>query len=49
MQGDPVIAVESMFGTIQKLKHFVRTSFGDSEQGFRGKKWRELRQLQGVG
>ena len=47
--GAPVAAVESMFTTIQKLKHVVRTSFGDSEQSFGGEEWRELRQLQGVG
>ena len=45
----PAAAVESMFTTIQKLKHIVRTSFGDSDQSFGGEEWRELRQLQGVG
>ena len=47
--GAPVAAVESMFTTIQKLKHVVRTSFGDSDQSFGGEEWRELHQLQGVG
>ena len=37
-----------MFDTIQKLKHVVRTSYGDSEQSFGGEELRELRQLQGV-
>ena len=47
--GSPAAAVESMFTTIHKLKHVVRTSFGDSEQSFGGGDWRELRQLRGVG
>ena len=47
--GAPTAASESVFGTIQQLKHVVRTSFGDSEQSFGGEEWRELRQLQGVG
>lgn len=42
-------ATDSMFKRIQKLKRVVRTSFRDSEQGFGGKDWRELRLLQGVG
>ena len=47
--GSPTVAVESMFGTIQKLKHVVRTSHGNSEQSFLGEEWRELKQLQGLG
>ena len=47
--GAPLSAVESMFSTIQKLKHVVRTSFGVSEQTFGGEDWRSLNPLQGVG
>ena len=38
-----------MFTTIQKLKHIVRTAFGDSESSFGGEFWREIAQLHGVG
>ena len=47
--GAPLSAVESMFSTIQKLKHVVRTPFGVSEQTFGGEDWRSLNPLQGVG
>ena len=42
-------ATVSMFETIQKLKHKVRTAFGDSEDSFGGEDWRELEALMGVG
>ena len=47
--GAPKTAVESMFKTIQKLKHVVRTSHGDSELSFGGEDWRIFKQLHGVG
>ena len=42
-------ATVCMFDTIQKLKHQVRTAFGDSEEFFGGEEWRELEALMGVG
>ena len=39
----------SMFSTIQKLQHKVRTAFGDSEGTFGGEEWREVQALMGVG
>ena len=42
-------ATISMFDTIQKLKHQVRTAFGDSEETFGGELWRDLEPLMGVG
>ena len=42
-------ATVCMFETIQKLKHQVRTAFGDSEDFFGGEEWRELEALMGVG
>ena len=42
-------ACVSMFSTIQKLKHHVRTAFGDSEDSFGGEPWRDLEPLMGVG
>ena len=42
-------ATVSMFDTIQKLKHQVRTAFGDSEDTFGGELWRDLDPLMGVG
>ena len=47
--GAPSAAIESMFSTIQKLKHTVRTCHGDSEQNFGGEDWREINPLHGVG
>ena len=47
--GAPLAAIESMFTTIQKLKHVVRTCHGDSVQSFGGESWREINPLQGVG
>ena len=47
--GAPKIAIDCMFETIQKLKHVVRTSFGESESSFGGEDWRILEQLQGIG
>ena len=47
--GAPTAAIESMFITIQKLKHTVRTCHGDSETSFGGEDWRELDPLHGVG
>ena len=42
-------ATVSMFNTIQKLVHRVRTAFGDSEESFGGELWRDLDPLFGVG
>ena len=39
----------SMFATIQKLKHKVRTVYGGPEDTFGGEEWRELDSLMGVG
>ena len=39
----------SMFNTIQRLKHQVRTAFGDSEETFGGEMWRYLEPRMGVG
>ena len=47
--GAPISAIESMFTTIQKLKHVVRTCHGDSARSFGGESWREINPLQGVG
>ena len=47
--GAPRSAIRSMFTTIQKLKHIVRTAFGDSESSFGGEFLREIAQLHGVG
>ena len=35
--------------SIKKLKHQVRTAFGDLEDSFGGEQWRELAALIGVG
>ena len=47
--GAPTAAIESMFSTIQQLKHTVRTCHGDSEQSFGGEDWRQINPLHGVG
>ena len=47
--GAPAAAIESMFGTIQRLKHVVRTCHGDSTSSFGGEDWREINPLHGVG
>ena len=47
--GSEESATVCMFETIQKLKHKVRTAFGDSEDSFGGEDWRELEALMGVG
>jgi len=47
--GAPPAAIESMFATIQKLKHTVRTCHGDSTNSFGGEDWRHLDPLAGVG
>ena len=47
--GAPASAIASMFGTLQKLKHTVRTCYGESEQTFGGEPWREVDPLHGVG
>ena len=47
--GAPPAAIESMFATIQKLKHTVRTCHGDSTDSFGGEDWRHLDPLAGVG
>ena len=46
--GAPESTTVSMFSTIQKLKHKVRTAFGDSEETFGGEEWRELEPLMGL-
>ena len=38
-----------MFKTLQKLRHKVRTAFGDSDESFGGENWRDLEALMGVG
>ena len=38
--GAPPAAIESMFSTIQQLKHTVRTCHGDSTRNFGGEDWR---------
>ena len=47
--GAPAAAITSMFETIQKLKHTVRTCHGDSDQSFGGEIWRDINPLHGVG
>ena len=42
-------ATVSMFDTIQKLVHRVRTAFGDSIDSFGGEIWRDLEPLFGLG
>lgn len=39
----------NIFATIQKLKHKVRTVFGDSDDTFEAEEWRGLKMLMGVG
>ena len=47
--GAPRTAITSMLTTISKLKHAVRTVYGDSEQTFGGEDWRHLEPLHGIG
>ena len=47
--GAPRTAIVSMLKTISKLKHTVRTIYGDSEQTFGGEDWRQLDPLHGIG
>ena len=47
--GAPATAIESMFATIQQLKHIVRTCHGDSDRSFGGEDWRQIDPLHGVG
>ena len=47
--GAPEEAIESMFITIQKLNHTVRTCHRDSDKIFGGEDWRELDLVHGVG
>ena len=47
--GAPPAAIKSMFSTIQKLKHVVRTCHGDSSHSFGGEDWRDIDPLHGVG
>ena len=47
--GAPAAAIESMFITIQRLKHTVRRCHGDSDKIFSREYWRELDPLHGVG
>ena len=37
--GIPEAPILSMFSTIQNMKHYVRTSYGDSDQWFGGTEW----------
>jgi hypothetical protein len=37
--GVPRAAVDCLFTTLQKAKHFVRTGFGDSIQSYGGTAW----------
>ena len=46
--GAPIEPIISMFRTIQKLVHYVRTAFGDSDASFGGEDIRML-ELQGSG
>jgi len=45
--GVSLMAIEVMFGTIQQLKHFIQTAYGDSLQSFLGTK--SLKPIQGLG
>jgi len=45
--GVPLTAIQVMFGTIQQLRHFVRTAYGDSLQSFSGTI--SLKPIQGLG
>ena len=47
--GAPATAIESMFATIQQLKHIVRTCHGDSDRSFGGEDWRQIDPLHGIG
>ena len=47
--GAPTAAIASMFSTLQKLQHIVRTCHGDSTQKFGGEDFRESIPLHGVG
>ena len=47
--GAPRTAIVSMLKTIRKLKHAVRTVYGDSDQTFGGEDWRYLDPLHGIG
>ena len=47
--GASTTAIESMFGTMQKLKHTIRTCHGDSESIFCGEGWRDLDPLHEIG
>ena len=42
-------STSSMFKTIQRLQHRVRTAFGDSAATFGGDEWSDLEALMGVG
>ena len=46
--GAPAAVIESMFTTIQKLEHTVRTCHGYSEKSFGGEDWIHLEPLEGV-
>lgn len=37
--GSPIPPIQSMFGTIQRLSHHIRTVHGDSKLSFSGKDW----------
>jgi len=45
--GVPLTAIQVMFGTIQQLKHFIRTVYGDSIQSFSGTN--HSKPIQGLG
>ena len=47
--GAAELATVSMFKTLQKLRHKVRTAFGDSDESFGGENWKDLEALMRVG
>ena len=47
--GAPRTAIVSMLTTIRKLRHAVRTAYGDSQHTFGGEDWRHLDPLHGIG
>ena len=47
--GAPRSAIVSMLTTISKLRHKVRTAYGDSETTFGGESWRHTEPFHGIG
>lgn len=43
----PLAPIQSMFDTIQRLRHYIRTTYGDSDMFFSGREWDTP--IQGVG